>query len=535
MAALPGAPSHALGEFRNEPLADFSRENVRKDFHRALAHARGQFPFEAPLVIGGQRRSTPERIESHSPSDLSVLVGTSASATLQDTDRAISAARSAFPGWSRAEPGARAAVLVRAAELMRRSRMLLAAVMVYEAAKPWREADADVCEAIDFLEYYAREAMRLARRRRLQPYVLGERNELRYDPLGVVGVIGPWNFPLAIPVGMASAAIVAGNTVVLKPAEQTPIIAHLFAEIMEQAGLPAGVLNYLPGRGEVCGARLVAHPDVNMIAFTGSRDVGLMIIREAAKTPPGQHFVKRVVAEMGGKNAIIIDSTADIDSAIPDVLYSAFGFSGQKCSACSRLIVLQDLKAAVIERLAEGVTSLKIGPADHPGTQVNAVIDREAQLRIAGFIDDGRRDARTIVLHDTRGLERTGCYVPPAVFEVDSAKHVLAQEEIFGPVLTLLTAKSFDNALEIANSTAYALTGGVHSRTLSHLEAPSASSTPATSTSTAPPPAPSSGASPSAATASAASAPRPAARTTSSSSSSPAASPRTSCATASCR
>ncbi len=463
-------PYKPLPDFRNEPYWDFSRDNVREDYARALQSARATFPAECPMVISGKRRKTKEGIESRCPSDRSMLVATSASASAADADRAVAAAAAAFPEWSRQAAEHRAHVLIRAASIMRDRRMYLAGVMVYEAAKPWREADADVCEAIDFLEYYAREMMRLSQPRRLQPWILGERNELRYSPLGVVGVIGPWNFPLAIPVGMASAAIVAGNTVVLKPAEQTPLIASLFCGIMEEAGLPPGVLNYLPGRGEVCGARLVSHPETRMVVFTGSRDVGLSIIRHASATEPGQPFVRRVVSEMGGKNALIIDSSADLDAAIPDALHSAFGFAGQKCSACSRLVVLRDVYDAVVERLVEGTRSLKVGPADHPGTQVNAVIDGDAQAKILGYIALGRREAKLLAEAPTHGLEAQGNFVAPTVFEVNSPGHALAQEEIFGPVLAVLKAKSFDEALAIANGTAYALTGGVHSRTLSHLE-----------------------------------------------------------------
>jgi RHH-type proline utilization regulon transcriptional repressor/proline dehydrogenase/delta 1-pyrroline-5-carboxylate dehydrogenase len=469
--ARPKASAYkTLSAFENEAFFDFSRDHNREDFQRALESARNSFPRECPLVIGGKRRKTKETIGSYSPSDRKMLVATSSSASAADADKAVSSALSAYADWSRTTPEHRASILVEAARIMRAQRMFLAAVMVYEAGKPWREADADVCEAIDFLEYYAREMLRLGGARRLQASILGERNELRYSPLGVVAVIGPWNFPLAIPVGMSSAAIVCGNTVVLKPAEQTPLIASLFIEIMEAAGLPKGVLNFLPGRGEVCGARIVSHPDVRMVVFTGSRDVGLHIIREAAATPAGQPFVRRVVAEMGGKNGLIIDSSADLDSAIPDALHSAFGFAGQKCSACSRLIVLKDVYESVLEHLAEGVRSLKVGASDHPGTQVNAVIDDEAANKIRGYIELGKREAKLVAQADIGDLESKGNFVAPTVFEVSSHTHALAQEEIFGPVLAVMKAKNYDEALMMANSTPYALTGGVHSRTLSHLE-----------------------------------------------------------------
>ncbi|MDX2177778.1 MAG: L-glutamate gamma-semialdehyde dehydrogenase [Candidatus Sumerlaeia bacterium] len=470
-AEAPQAPTHqSLSEFRNEAPLDFSRPEVRSDFLNGIAAARASFPLEAPLVIAGRRHKTAEKIACHSPSDRAMLLGHSASASESDADKAVGAAAAAFAHWSRTPAEHRAAVLVEAASIMRRRKFLLAGIEVFEAAKPWREADADIAEAIDFLEYYAREMLRLALPRRLQPYILGERNDLRYDPLGVVAVVGPWNFPLAIPCGMAAAAIVAGNTVVLKPAEQTPLIAYEMQKIFEEAGLPKGVLNFLPGRGGVCGARLVQHPEVRMVVFTGSRGVGLEIVRRAADTRPGQPFVRRVVAEMGGKNALIVDSSADLDAAVPDILYSAFGFAGQKCSACSRAILLADVYDAAVERLRAGVESLKVGPAEEPGTQVPAVIDAEAGAKIRGYIELGAKEAKPLAKADTHGLEAKGHFVPPSLFAVPSHKHRLAQEEIFGPVLAVLRARDFDEALAIANSTEYALTGGVHSRTLSHLE-----------------------------------------------------------------
>lgn len=459
-----------ITEFRNCAPLDFSRDTVRQQFISALREAQGLFPRECPMVIGGRRRKAATVATGTSPSDKALVTSKWAEASADDADKAVEAAQKAFPAWAGLGAEARAAILLRIAEELRRRRYLFAAVEVFEAGKPWREADADVCEAVDFLEYYARGAMRLAAPKRLQPNILGERNELRYDPLGVVGVIGPWNFPLAIPVGMAMAAIAVGNTVVLKPAEQTPAILSLFADLCAECGLPPGVLNYLPGRGEVCGARLVKHPMVKMVVFTGSRDVGLLILREAATLASGQNFVKRVVAEMGGKNAIIVDSSADIDSAIPDVVASAYGFSGQKCSACSRLIVPKGSYRAVLEHLRDAVSSLKVGPAEDSATQMGPVIDEEAAARVRRYIDLGRREARPVFVGDLKGLEARGSFVPPAVFEVASPKHALAQEEIFGPVLAVLKADSFSHALEIANGTDYALTGGVHSRTPSHLE-----------------------------------------------------------------
>ncbi|MBI1291678.1 L-glutamate gamma-semialdehyde dehydrogenase [bacterium] len=469
MSTMLDATPAPLGEFRNQPPTDFSKRESRESFKAALAQARAKFPVAVPLVIDGQRIETAEKIDSVNPAQFTEVVGTSASASAAHVDQAVLAARAAFRSWSRTEPEERAGVLIAAANLLKARKHFFAAIAVLESGKAWREADADVDEAIDFLEFYAREMVRIGQPRRLQHYLLGERNDLTYHALGVVGVIGPWNFPLAIPVGMAAAAIVAGNTVILKPAEQTPVITSLWVDLMLEAGLPPGVLHYLPGRGEVCGARLVQHPDVNMIVFTGSREVGLHIIREAATVRDGQHFVKRVVTEMGGKNALIVDGSADVDAAVPDVLYSAFGFSGQKCSACSRVILLEEVYDEVVTRLKEGAHSLKIGLPEHPATQVGPVIDADAAAKVRRYVELGRSQAKPIHIGDVSKYVGEGFFVPPSIFTVDSARHALAQEEIFGPVLTVLRAKDFDEALEIANSTPYALTGGVHSRTPSNL------------------------------------------------------------------
>lgn len=460
-AAMPGA----VPAFRNEPPRDFSRRSVRDTFAGLVASVPRSFPLNAPLWIGGRAVETKERIAVTSPNDRSMTVGESCAAGEKETAKAIAAARKAFAGWSATAPGERAAFLRDVAARCRERRDELSALEVHEAAKPWREADADVCEAIDFLEYYAREALRLGESQRMQPYLLGERNDLFYDPLGVVGVIGPWNFPMAIPVGMMAAAVAAGNTVVWKPAEQTPLIAWRVMEIMDECGLPDGVVNYLPGRGEVCGAHLVESPDVDMIAFTGSREVGLMILERAYRRREGQPFVKRVVAEMGGKNAIIVDASADLDAALPDILYSAFGFSGQKCSACSRLIVLDDVYGELVPRLRDGVGSLKIASAIDPGCQVNPVIDDDAADKVRRYIEIGRGEGTELFAGDVSPFDGKGSYVPPAVFEGIDPDARLAQEEVFGPVLAVIRARDFDQALEIANGTDYALTGAVFSRT----------------------------------------------------------------------
>lgn len=467
--ALSNASESALPDFRNESQTDFSLEAERIAFERALRSVKSLFPVEIPLLIDGSEETTRERIPSLDPSSCADTVASSASATQEHADRAIAAAGRAFKSWRRVPASERAAILLKAADLMAEQQHELSALAVYEAGKPWREAHADVEEAIDFMRYYAREALRLSEPRRLQPWVLGEHNDLVYSPLGVVAVIGPWNFPVAIPTGMTTAAIAAGNTVVLKPAEQTPLVAYRMVGLLREAGLPDGVLNFLPGRGEVCGERLVRHPRVNMVVFTGSREVGLRIVRAASETPDGQGFVKRVVTEMGGKNAIIVDSSADLDSAVPDILYSAYGFSGQKCSACSRLIVLGDLYDECLARLREGAAALKLGKAVDPGTQVGPVIDEEAREKIASYIALGKSDARSVYEGDAGDLADEGYFVAPHIFEVDRPDHRLMQEEIFGPVLTAIKVRNFEQALKVANATPYALTGGVQSRTPSNL------------------------------------------------------------------
>lgn len=464
------APSLDLPGFRNEPPFDFSRRENREQFDTALRDVRSAFPLEAPLVIDGEAVETGSLETILSPNDLSVEVGRSASAGEQETGRAVEAARRAFAAWSRTPVEERTAIMKRAAALCRRERMSLAALEVYECGKPWREADADVCEAIDFLEYYSGRMERLAAGGLLQPDIPGERNELLYRPLGVVGVIGPWNFPMAIPVGMMSAAVIAGNTVVWKPAEQSPLIVSRVMKLLTEAGLPPGVVNYLPGRGETAGRALAASPHVNMIAFTGSKEVGLELIRQAGRVPEGQAFVKRVVAEMGGKNALIVDSTADLDAALPDILYSAFGYSGQKCSACSRLIVLDGVADALIARLRNGVESLEIAPAWDPGCQLGPLIDRDARERVERYREIGRSEGEVLIETSAGKLAGRGHYVGAGVYVLDGPQARLAQEEIFGPVLAVMRAADFEEAIDLANSTEYALTGGVFSRTPEHLE-----------------------------------------------------------------
>ena len=426
--------------FFTEPMRDFSRRDVRESYARAIEHA------SVPSVAND--------------------------GTVEDADRALATAHAAFPAWRDTPIRTRAAVLVKAAAIMRRRRDELAGIIIKESGKPWREADGDVCEAIDFCEFYAREAVALFEPQRLGRFV-GEIDETIHEPRGVAVVISPWNFPLAICTGMTVASLVCGNTCVVKPAEQTPGIAKVMHDILIEAGCPREACVFLPGPGETVGARLVRDPRTALIAFTGSKAVGLDILQAAGVTPDDQHHVKKVVCEMGGKNAVIIDASADLDEAVLGVRHSAFGFSGQKCSACSRAIVVETAYDTFLERIVESTRTLVVGDPRLPGTDVGPVIDHDAQRKIREYIEIGRSEGRVeIELPVPDGLEASvGLpYVGPAVVSGIEPHHRLAHEEIFGPVLAVIKVKDFDEALQVANSTRYKLTGGVFSRKPSHLE-----------------------------------------------------------------
>jgi RHH-type proline utilization regulon transcriptional repressor/proline dehydrogenase/delta 1-pyrroline-5-carboxylate dehydrogenase len=455
-------PVDPRSTFRNEPHSDFSRDEPHRAMRAALAEVKAQFGRTYPPVIGNRPVTTAQVIDSVNPSRAREVVGRCGKATVRDAQDAVAAAWGAFPGWRDAEVERRADYLLRAAEVMRRRRFELAAWQVYECAKQWPEADADVAEAIDFCEYYARQMLALAGPRGVT--LPGEENAFIYEPRGVAVVIAPWNFPLAILTGMTAAALVAGNPVVMKPAEQSAVNGAKLMEVWQEVGLPPGVVNYLPGVGEEIGPTLVGHTDVALIAFTGSRGVGLTINREAAEQPPAQDHVKRVIAEMGGKNAILIDDDADLDEAVVGVRDSAFGYQGQKCSACSRAIVLAGLYDAFLKRLLEAVGDLKVGPAEDPGNFVGPLIDADARQRVLGYIEKGKQEARLAYAGEPGALAAEGYYVAPHVFADVPPTAVIAQEEIFGPVLSVLTARDLDEALVIANGTQYALTGGLYSR-----------------------------------------------------------------------
>ncbi len=458
-----------LPPFRNEPPTDFALERNRTAMSLALVDVRAQLGRSYPLVINGKAVETQREIVSRNPSDIPQAIGTVAAAEKQHALMAVAGAKNALAHWVAIGTGERANYLLRAADVMRRRRFELAAWEVFECGKTWREADGDVCEAIDFCEYYARGAIELDR----PPLVLvpGEENRTVYMPRGVSAIIAPWNFPLAILTGMTVAALATGNTVVIKPSEQSSIVAAKLMEVFQEIDLPAGAAQFLPGRGEIIGAALVEHPEVALIAFTGSRAVGLQINRHAAEvSAQGIGYVKHAICEMGGKNAIIVDDDADLDEAVLGVVKSAFGYQGQKCSACSRCIVLSNVYDTFLTRLAEATRSLKVGSAEDPATTIGPVIDAESVQRIKDYIELGKREARTVLAVDAGELADRGNFIGPHIFADVDPRSRLAQEEIFGPVLAVIRANNLSEAIQIANGTDYALTGGIYSRSPANLD-----------------------------------------------------------------
>lgn len=464
----------SLPPFKNIPLLDFGEAPNRQIFGDALREMektiRAGGRLRAHPVIGGEERHGVSGYTRCSPSDAQLAIGPVSFASLVQADEAVAACRAAFPGWRATPHTQRAELLLRLADLLSRERHRLSALLVYEVGKTWREADADTAEAIDFCRYYAREALRLGDPVRTE-LVPGEDNHYLYQPRGVTVVLAPWNFPLAIACGMAVAALVAGNTVVLKPAEQSSIIASELCALAYAAGFPPQTLSFLPARGEDVGRHLVAHPDVAMIVFTGSREVGLEIISSAAQVRPGQRTIKRVVAELGGKNAIIIDDDADVSDAVRGVISSAFGYAGQKCSACSRLIVVGALYEPFLERLAATTRELLVGPASDPASFLGPVIDAASQERIKTVIETARRTLTVLAECPVPAeVAQRGHFVSPTVFRDVPADHPLWKDEIFGPVLACARARSFEEALSMAVDSEFALTGGVYSRHPQHLE-----------------------------------------------------------------
>ncbi len=461
------AAATTLQEFRNEPLTDFSNPANRSAMEKAIATVRSQLGREYDLMIGGERIRTAEKFRSYNPSRKSEVIGVFQKATPELAARAVEEAHKEFQRWQDVPAGERAQYLLKAGAILRERKFEMGAWMVFEVGKSWAEADADVAEAIDFCDFYAREMLRLAGPQPLTP-IPGEANELRYIPLGVGVVIPPWNFPLAILVGMTTAAWVAGNTVVLKPSSDSPAIAAQFMEVMLAAGLPPTVVNFLTGSGAIAGDALVKHPKTRFIAFTGSKEVGLGINEKAAKTAPGQIWIKRVIAEMGGKDSIVVDSDVDLDAAVTGVLASSFGFQGQKCSACSRAIVVQEVYDAFLEKLRAKVEQIRVGETDDPANYMGPVVNEAAMKSILGYIEVGKKEGRLIT--GGSALPGDGYFIAPTVIADIPPMARISQEEIFGPVLAVLKAKDYSEALEIANNTEYGLTGAVFSKSREHLE-----------------------------------------------------------------
>src|SRR5919197_3119925 len=453
--------------YENAPLTNFALPESQKKMRAALDEQRKQFGRKVPLTINGEKIWTDKMFSSVNPSQPDQIVGYAAEAGIPEADRAIAAARGAFEKWRWTPFEERCQLLERAAEILERRRFELSALEVFEVGKPWAQADGDIAEAIDFCTFYARQ-MRLLGRPRLTQNVPGEESYHHYWPRGVALVIAPWNFPMAILCGMVSAALVTGNTVIMKPAEQAAVCGAMLMEIFEEAGVPPGVLNFLNGKGSVIGAHMVDHKDVDLIAFTGSREVGLRIWESAGKTRQGQRGLKRVICEMGGKNAMIVDSDADLDEAIVDSIYSAFGFQGQKCSALSRLIVLEENYDRVMERLLGAAASLRIGNPEEPGITVGPVIDEPAYKRILEYIDIGKSEAT--LAYQAKDLPPQGYFIPPTIFTGVKPNMRIAREEIFCPVLSVIKVRDLDDAIEVANGTDYALTGGFFSRSPANIE-----------------------------------------------------------------
>ncbi len=456
-----------LKDFKNELYVDFTIADNRKNMEQAIAQVEKELGKEYPLIIGGKKLQAKDKLLSYNPSKKDELVGVFQKADEDLARSALDAALKTFETWKFEKAEKRASYLFKAAEIMRRRRLELDSWLVFEVGKSWVEADGDVAEAIDFLEFYGREALRYAEKQPLVKYP-GEENDLWYIPLGVGLVIPPWNFPMAILVGMTSGAFVAGNTVILKPSSDSPAIGYKFLEVLEEAGLPPGVVNFMPGPGRLAGEFLVKHPKIRFIAFTGSKEVGLRINELAAQHQPGQLWIKRVVAEMGGKDGIVVDDEADLDAAAFGVQVSAFGFQGQKCSACSRAIVVKNVYDQFLAKLDERVKAIKVGPTKFQENWMGPVINESAYKSILEYIETGKKEGRLLCGGTPIGTE--GYFIEPTVFVDVDSKARISQEEIFGPVLAVTKANDFDEALTMANDTEYGLTGGVYSRNRNKLD-----------------------------------------------------------------
>jgi 1-pyrroline-5-carboxylate dehydrogenase len=454
-------------EFVNEPFVDFRTPGNRAAMESALKEGASRFGREYPMYIAGERVETQEKIRSTNPSHPSQVIGIVQSASAEQARRAVESAHAYFDTWKRVPAEQRAATLFRAASIVRNRKFEISALICHEVGKSWAEADADTAETIDFLEFYWREMLRLAGTHAVTP-MKGEKNFLVYIPLGAGAVIPPWNFPAAIATGMTAAALVTGNTVVLKPSEESPVIAAKMVDILYEAGVPKQALQFVTGLGEIAGDALVKHPKTRFIAFTGSKDVGLLISEAAGKRQPGQLWIKRAVLEMGGKDATIVDEEADLDSAADGVTQAAFGYQGQKCSACSRAIVAEKVYDAFVQKLVERAGKVTVGPAEDPANYMGPVVSEGAMTGILNYIETGKKEGKLLL--GGKRAPGDGYFVEPTIIADVSPQARIAQEEIFGPVLAVIKAKDFDDALEIANDTEFGLTGAVYTRNRAKLE-----------------------------------------------------------------
>jgi 1-pyrroline-5-carboxylate dehydrogenase len=458
----------SLKPFKNEPLTDFAKPANRKAMETALAKVKVILGKEYPLVIGGEEIRTDDKLKSINPSQPSEVVGVFSKANLEHANKAIETATEKFKEWKWVDPKKRANYLFKAARLMRLRKHEFSAVMIYEVGKTWPEADADTAEAIDFLEFYAREMLRYSGKQPITK-IPGEKNELRYIPLGVGVIVPPWNFALAILTGMTSAAIVAGNTVVLKPSSDSPLTGWMFFNLMREVGVPAGVINFVTGSGATVGDVLVAHPKTRFISFTGSKEVGIHINELAAKVQPGQKWLKRVVVEMGGKDSLIIDDQTDLDAAAQATLVSAFGFQGQKCSAASRAIVVEKVYDKFLGVLKTKVDKLKTGQSDDPTNYMGPVVNKSSEDKILSYIQKGIQEGGKLICGG-RKAEGDGFFIQPTVIADVDPLGTISQEEIFGPVLAVIKVKDFEQALEVANNTEFGLTGGIWTKNRKKIE-----------------------------------------------------------------
>ncbi|KGX84894.1 L-glutamate gamma-semialdehyde dehydrogenase [Pontibacillus litoralis] len=453
--------------YKHEPFTDFSIEENKKAYEAGLEKVKSYLNQEYDLIVNGERIKTDDKIVSTNPAKTDEVVGTVSKATQEIAEQAMQAASDAFEDWRKWSAEARAGILFRAAAKIRRRKHEFSALLSYEVGKPWKEADADTAEAIDFLEYYARQAIEVDKGKHVESRE-GEMNCYVYTPCGVAVVIPPWNLALAIMAGTTVAPLVTGNTVVMKPASNSPVTAAKFVEVLEESGLPKGVLNFVPGSGKEVGDYLVDHPKTALISFTGSRDVGVRIMERAAKLQPGQNHLKRVIAEMGGKDTVVVDKSADIETAVNAIVVSAFGFSGQKCSSGSRAVVHEDIYDEVLDRVAKLTKELTVGNATESNIYMGPVVDQAAFDKIMSYMEIGKEEGRLVV--GGTGDDSTGYFIQPTIFADLAPTSRMQQEEIFGPVVCFTKVKDFDEAIEVANNTEYGLTGAVISEDRQNIE-----------------------------------------------------------------